>query len=125
VSTFNLKDTLVEPAKSEEAKVYVDVVKASRLSELDLDSELLATYKEAKNLLEVIRYDTEIPPGQKVQAINSCNSVLNRVIEMQERLFNVESLKAMENALVAALQSYPDMKEKFLSDYKVALGELR
>lgn len=99
-------------------------VQAKTLNELDLDSELLDQYKNAKTILEDILSAEDIAPNQKAQVINTITSILQAIIKTQQDLHNVERIKLIEATLIETLQKHETLKESFLADYELALSLL-
>lgn len=128
MSGFNLKNTGED---REEAPDFADpkdfdVLKGvSHISELRLEAELLDVYRRSKRLLASIESDLGIAPNHKVQAANAVNGILQDIVKAQERFHNVETLKAMEHALVETLKAFPDMKDMFTTLYTEALKGIR
>ena len=94
------------------------------LKELNLDTELLTQYKNAKDLLHEAMDDEEIPLNQKAQIINSITNIIKQILELQEALHNVENMKILESTLVETLKIYPELAAKFLTDYEKALSNV-
>lgn len=98
-------------------------VKASKLAELDLDSELLEQYKNALILREATEHDEEVPLSQKAQLLNTINSILTSITKTQTELYDAERQKLYEATIIQVLKQFPDLSEAFLKAYEEALGE--
>lgn len=97
---------------------------AECLKELNLDTELLTQYKNAKELLHEAMDDEETPLNQKAQIINTMTNIIKQILELQEALHNVENMKILEATLVETLKVYPELATKFLNDYEKALNNV-
>ena len=126
MSTFNLKNEPSEEAPDFADPKDFDVLQGvSHISELKLEDELLDVYRRSKRLMASIESDLGIQPNHKVQAANAVNGILQDIVKTQERFYNVETLKAMEYALVETLKAFPDMKDMFTKVYADALKGIR
>jgi ABC-type antimicrobial peptide transport system ATPase subunit len=95
---------------------------AHELKELNLDTELLQNYQDAKNYLEQIRYDETIPPNQVAQVMNTINAILKEIVKMQTDLYDAERLKKIESATIKAIKLAPkESQEAFFEEYESLL----
>ena len=107
-------DTAPEP--DDHALIVPDYTPILSLESLNIKEELLFAYNTAKKLLVQSVND---PLNQRAQTVNSVAKVLQHIVELQERLHNVESLKEIEQALIEALkQADEETGEAFLTMYK-------
>lgn len=89
------------------------------LAQLNLDSELLDNYQEAKDFRDFILSNDSIPPNQVAQVMNTLTSILKEIVKMQEDLHNIERIKRMEYAIIHALKDMPDeVKQAFMDEYE-------
>ena len=97
-------------------------LRASKLSELDLEKEILDNYNSAKDFLDDL--DTElIAPNQVAQVLNTVTSILKELVKAQEMLYNQERVKAMESALIATIKTMDQsVQETFFLRYERNLG---
>ena len=119
------KKRVEAPAPEQAQAASISNVTASKLNELDLDTELLDQYKNAKLVLTDIIHDDSIAANQKAQVMNTVTSILQAIIKLQQELHNVERLKLIEATLIETLQRHETLKEEFLKDYEKALGNLK
>lgn len=93
---------------------------------IDVNVELRKQYRLANEIIEVIRYDPEVPANQKAQIINTVLSTLKAIQDRQEELHNLKQLQAMEATLVETLRTLPqETQQLFLTNYEAALAEIR
>lgn len=97
-------------------------VSAEKLSDLDLDQELLHQYKAAVASYEEVRY-VDTPANQKAQLLNSITSIITNIVKLQTDLLNAERLKKLESTLISVLKKYPEMRSEFLEEYERALRD--
>lgn len=101
---------------------FVSKVTATKLSELDLDHELLQQYKAASDTYEAIKAGNT-PANQKAQLLNTITTILTGILKLQTDLYNAERLKKLESTLIATLKDFPELREPFLEKYKKALSD--
>lgn len=90
---------------------------------LNLESELLAQYNEARRLMFDAQYGTiPIPVNQRAQAVNTATTVLAALTKSQAELYSLERIKKIENCLLETLKAYPELQESFLISYEAALN---
>lgn len=89
---------------------------------LNLETEILCQYNEARRLIHTATYDDETPINQKAQAINSATAVLSALIKSQAELYSLERVKKIEATLLEVLKNFPDMQEEFMRAYEIALN---
>jgi predicted nuclease of restriction endonuclease-like RecB superfamily len=88
------------------------------IEDLDLSSELIRTFQSAKSLLESAADDDETPLSQKSAIVNSLNSLLKNLAELQKSLYSVERQQKLERALVEALKLHPSLSDSFFAEYE-------
>lgn len=90
----------------------------AKLSNLDLEEELVTQLSRAKSLQTQVLEDNDIPANQKAQVMNTVGSVIGDIIRMQERLYNAERFKAIEAMLLDSLRMLPKAQaEAFIEEY--------
>ena len=89
---------------------------------LNLETELLSQYNEARRLIHIATYDDEVPVNQKAQAVNTATTVLAALIKSQADLYSLERVKKIEATLLDVLKEFPDMQEPFMKAYEIALN---
>lgn len=101
------------------ARAEIDArLPASKLADLDLETEVVLQYQQTKQLLLDVLGGSS-PANQKAQVANSCASILDQLIKMQARLYSAERLKAIEAALIKTLKTLPqDTQEAFFVQYE-------
>ncbi len=103
--------------------VILSEITATKLAELDLDTELLDQYKEAKRLLAEFKDDDQIPLSQKAQLLTVISTIINQVIKNQQELHSIEKIKKIELVLIETLKEFPDVKQMFLDKYEQNLND--
>lgn len=93
-----------------------------KLSELNVEHELLRQYQAAKRLFEAAEHDETTPLNQKAQTLNSISSILSAIIKTQTELYDAERLKALEAVLADTLREFPELEAAFMTAYKTRLG---
>lgn len=110
-------DPFNQPTQTQTQKKVVRTDKATSLNDLDLEDELLKQYNTAKNLYEDAEFDESIPLNQKAQTLNAISSILGQIIKQREMLHNIQTVTAIELALVQTLKAFPELKEAFIQAY--------
>lgn len=97
-------------------------VHATRLQDLDLETEVLHNYNAAKQFLRDIDQES-IPANQVAQVINSVTGILKDLVKMQTDLYNAERVKKLEAALVGTIRTLPEeQQDAFFTRYERALA---
>ena len=87
------------------------------LETINLNGELLANYAAIKRFLNEIDPDT--PANQVAQVHNSMNAALEKLIKMQEQVYNIERLKKIEQAVVDCMRKCPEnVQDMFFKEYE-------
>lgn len=110
-----------------EWRAAIDVLlPPQKLSDLDLEQEVLLQFAQTKALYVKVAQETSTPANQKAQVANSCTTILDQLIKMQRRLYAAERVKAMESALVKALRELDNEKvsTRFFEIYEKQLEQL-
>lgn len=94
-----------------------------KLTDLDLQHELLTQYRRAKRLVENLDGD-EASINQKASGLNAVTAILGAIIRMQTDLYNAERVKLLEYALLDVLKEFPAVHKQFLKRYTEALEKL-
>ena len=92
------------------------------LSKLDLRNELATQLRDAKYLYSCIGENHKIGANQKAQVLNSIGNIIKQIIDMQERLQNLDEFKAVEEALINTLKKFPTIQADFQLEYGKQLG---
>jgi hypothetical protein len=89
------------------------------LTQLNLDYELLARYQEAKQFLADVITDTDLPPNQVAQVMNTVTAILKEIVKAQTDIHNAEKVKLMEQAMITALKTVPeDAQNLFFAEFE-------
>lgn len=99
----------------------------TRLSELDLEQEVLLQYHSlTATQAEILsESDGKVAPNQLAALANTISSLLVRLSDRQKELYTTERLKRVEKALIDTVRELPtETLEKFLDAYKKALETL-
>jgi hypothetical protein len=94
------------------------------LKTLDLQEELVLQFLQAKQLMKLAQDDDEIPLNQKAQLLNSLANMNKQAADLQKSMFSPDQGRLREQALVAALKQYPDLREAFLREFETLLEAL-
>lgn len=91
----------------------------ARLSNLNLEEELVLQLMRAKALQSDAFDDVDVAANQKAQVMNSVASTIGALVRMQTDLYNAERFKAIEAILLEAVKSMPTPQAtKFLDEYE-------
>ena len=91
---------------------------SSSIEEINLSEELVLTFQAAKTLLADAANDDETPLSQKSAIVNSLNSLLKNLADLQKSLYSVERQQKLEAALVEALKLHPTLEKSFFDFYE-------
>jgi len=92
---------------------------------LDLQAELVAQFKGAKQLFEKAQIDRDTPVNQLAQVISASASLLKQLADAQVKLYTAERFRCAEAALVDALKLFPEVQERFLEGYSQRLETIK
>ena len=88
------------------------------IENLSLSDELVRTFQKASGLLDEALEDDETNLSQKSAMVNSLNSLLKNLAELQKSLYSVERQQKLERALVEALKLHPSLSDSFFAEYE-------
>jgi hypothetical protein len=96
-----------------------------KLSDLDLEAELMLQYTQGKLLLNLVSTDEDTPANQKAQVQNSCAATLEQLVKLQTRLYDAERMKRIEQALIKAVKAHLPLEgqEQFFAAYEKIYNE--
>lgn len=101
---------------------YGEIVKylpPTELSKMNLEKELLMQFHIVQNLQTNVLADESIPPNQKAQVANTVAATLNKIVDMQQSVYEAERFKLIENALIRYLNSRgEEVAAKFIEEYE-------
>lgn len=101
---------------------YGEIVKylpPIELSKMNLEKELLMQFHTVQNLQTNVLADEGIPPNQKAQVANTVAATLNKIVDMQQAVYETERFKLIENALIRYLNSRgEEVAAKFIEEYE-------
>ena len=99
------------------------------LGDIDLSMELILQYRMTKMLFVSSMDEEEIALNQRVQAANSCSTILAQLAKLQVEVYDTDRLKKLEGAIYdtfKTLDSEPGLKvhlsQLFLDRYREALN---
>lgn len=93
-----------------------------KLSEMDLENEMLLQFHSVRQLQTDCLSDTTLPLNQRAQVSNSVSSVLTKLVELQSEVFSSERFKLIESILIRCLRTLPEnVAVDFLTQYEDAL----
>ena len=106
-----------------ELRAAIDaLLPAVKLSDVDLEEELMLQFARTKGLYDAVVKDENTPANQRAQVANSCTAILEQLIKMQKALYGAERMKALEQTLIRTLKQFPDdVQAKFFELYERAL----
>lgn len=91
---------------------------------LDIAGELGGLYKSAKDLLDSVLTDSDVPTNQRAQVLNSVSALIQQIAKTRTEVYTAERLRKLEQALIRTLYDIsPELKEQFMADYERALAE--
>lgn len=91
---------------------------------LDIAGELGGLYKSAKDLLDSVLTDSDVPTNQRAQVLNSVSALIQQIAKTRTDVYTAERLRKLEQALIRTLYDIsPELKEQFMADYERALAE--
>lgn len=91
-------------------RVHIDNrLPPTKLKNLDLEKELVIQFKISQHVQNMILEDLDTPANQKAQVLNSVVSTIQKLVEMQSNHYTTERLKEIENALIRALNDWPEV----------------
>ena len=95
---------------------------ATRLSEMNLEEELVRQFLKVQALQDSVLEDDAVPANQRSQVAGQVASTLQQLVKMQSEFHTAERFKAIENLMIKYFKRLPlDVVEKFLEEYE-ALG---
>lgn len=116
-----IKDPLANLAPKDLRKLRAEIDKrlpGSKVSDLNLEEELVEQYKVIKQLMDDVTDDFDVAPNQKAQVANSVVQTLGQLVRLQEDLRRNETFKVMEGVLVEAIKTLPTAtKDRFFAEY--------
>ncbi len=90
-----------------------------KMTDMNLEDELVAQYVALKNLQDDNLNDPDIALNQRAQAANALTGALGSLIKLQTDLKREEKFKVMEAALMEAVSNLPsDSKVEFFAKYR-------
>ena len=120
-ASYNWKSMPVELLLQYRAEIDA-ALPATKLSDLNLEEELVIQYLETKALQASVIGDDETPANQKAQVANACSSILQQIVKCQAELHNAERFKTIEMILIKHMKRLPrDVVAAFLEDYERAV----
>lgn len=91
----------------------------TKLSEMNLEHELLIQFYTLRGLQSEVMDDDTVPVNQRAQVGNAVGSILNRMTELQNKLYESETFKMLEGAMIRQMKKLPEeLAEKFLAEYE-------
>lgn len=104
---FNLFEALVEMGQTR------------KLSDINLESELLGQYEKVCKLQKDVIDDEDTPVNQRAQVANAVASTLQQLLKMQTEFYTSERFKALEALMIKALKKLPpEAAEAFVTEYE-------
>lgn len=101
------------------------IYKYASLAEIKLEAELAEQYGKAKSLYASVEADKNTPPNQKAQVLNTVSAVIQAITKSQVDLYNMNKVKALEDALTTALRSLPEPAQQlFYKEYEANLAAI-
>lgn len=86
---------------------------------LNLESELLIQYNEARHMIHVAN---NAPIRERTQALHAATAILAALTRSQAELYSLERIKKIESVLLEVLKEFPDLQKPFLERYEAALN---
>lgn len=96
----------------------------ANLKDLNLDTELFNTYRDAKRFLDGVKNDDKLPPNQVAQVFNTIGAILKEITKMQTDVYNAERVKKQELAMIHALKLAPvEIQDAFFEEFQRLIDE--
>lgn len=103
-----------------------EVLPPTKLSEMNLEEEMLLQFHTIQTLQSGILNDDSIPVNQRAQVANSVAATLNKLVDLQLAVYSSERFKSIETILIRALLKLPEKTAKqFIDDYEKLLAQER
>lgn len=121
VETLRDYSLSTKPKIKPQVEVKFETLEAlpKELKALNLDSELLIQYQNAKALYGISYQD---PTNQRTAVLNTITSILAQIVKLQTDLYDAEYTKRIEATLIKTLKQFPDLQTEFLKNYEEALN---
>lgn len=102
-----------------------DLFVFASLAEIDLKGELAEQYGKAKTLYANVETSMIFTPNQKAAALNAVTTILANITKEMQKVQNMERIRTMEEALVAALKTLPeDAVQMFYTEWEKQLASV-
>jgi hypothetical protein len=96
-----------------------DRMPASRLTDLNLEQELVYQYVQVKNILADLQENSLGTASNLAQLCNSIAAALAQLVRLQGELYNSERFKQIEQLLIKILREWPAKNiHKFFETYE-------
>jgi hypothetical protein len=106
-------------------KCYDEIRKhlpATSLKQMNLEEEIMLQLHNVRALQTDVQDDDLIPLNQRVAAMKSVTDSLNRLAELQDKIYSSERFKSVENMMIRALMLLPEETARhFLDQYESSL----
>ncbi len=113
-------------SQDELATLYQEIgqrLEGVKLKDINVARKLSLLLKQAERMHTDGLNDKGIPYNQRVQGQSSLSSIISSLAKLQIKAYESEQNKRMESALMKTLQSFPAIREKFLTLYSVIAEE--
>ena len=77
-----------------------------KLTDLNLEAELVLQYQQGKVLLNLVTSDKDTPANQRAQVQNSCAATLEALSKLQLKIYTAERLKKIEQILIKVVKAH-------------------
>lgn len=95
-----------------------------KLSEMNLEKELLLQFHTVRALQTAVMDDNEIPVNQRAQVANTVASSMKQLADLQEMVYRTERHKNIESLLIKHLSKLPEeAAQVFLNEYRLILKQ--
>ena len=100
-------------------EALVEIGQTRKLSDINLESELLGQYEKVCKLQKDVIDDEDTPVNQRAQVANAVASTLQQLLKMQTEFYTSERFKALEALMIKALKKMPaEAAEAFVAEYE-------
>lgn len=111
--------TLTEEERYSLFEALVEMGQTRKLSDINLESELLGQYEKVCKLQKDVIDDEDTPVNQRAQVANAVASTLQQLLKMQTEFYTSERFKALEALMIKALKKMPqEAAEAFVAEYE-------
>ena len=97
----------------------------TQLCDLNLEEQMLLQFHLIRQLQSDNVGDDELPLNQRAMVAKAVADIINKLTELQDRIYTTERYKAVENIFIATLKEFPEeVAAKHIARYETLLEGL-